>query len=149
MMPWTDVVTAISTAVIAVLLALPALASFFLFRELRKAVGALERISDTLQKEIVPAVQSARGIVEQATQMAGTVKGEVEAIVETSQDLRARVRRAANSAEVRLIELETLLDVVYEEVEETALDVASALRTTRRGAGIFSAVKRAFLRRGR
>jgi hypothetical protein len=41
MMPWTDVVTAISTAVIAVLLALPALASFFLFRELRKAVGAL------------------------------------------------------------------------------------------------------------
>lgn len=148
-MQWTDVVTAISTAVIAILVALPALASFYLFRELRRAVTALERFADTIQKEIVPAVQSARTVVEQATQVAGRVKGEVEAIVDTSKDLRAKVHRAANAAEVRLTDLETLLDVVYEEVEDTALDVAAALRTTRRGAGLFSKMKRAILRRGR
>jgi hypothetical protein len=148
-MPWTDVVTAISTAVIAVLLALPALASFLLFRELRRAVRALERFSETLHKEIVPALQSARGVVEQANQLAGTVRSEVDAVIQTSRDLRTRVKRAANVAELRLTDLETLLDVVYEEVEDTALDVAAALRTTRRGAGVFSAMKRAFLRRGR
>jgi hypothetical protein len=148
-MPWTDVVTAISTAFIAILLSLPAIASFLLFRELRKAVVALERFSDTIQQEVVPAIQSARGIVDQATQLAGNIKGEVDAIVDTSKDLRVRVRRAADAAEVRLSDLETLLDVVYEEVEETALDVASALRTTRKGAGIFASLKRALLRRGR
>jgi len=148
-MQWTDVVTALSTAIIAILLALPALASFLLFRELRKAVKALEGFSETIQKEVIPAIQSAKGIVEQATQVAGTVKGEVQAIVETSRDLRARVHRAADAAEIRLTDLETLLDVVYEEVEDTALDVASALRTTRRGAGMISRLKRAFLRRGR
>src|SRR5688572_21610867 len=122
-MPWTDVVTAISVALIAILLALPAVASFLLFRELRRAVTVIERFGETLQKEIVPAVQSARGVVEQATQVAGTVKTEVDAVVETSKDLRGRVQRAANRAEVRLSDLETLLDVVYEEVEDTALDV--------------------------
>jgi hypothetical protein len=148
-MQWTDVVTALSTAFIAILLALPALASFFLFRELRRAVTALERFSDTIQKEIVPAVQSARGVVEQATQVAASVKGEVEAIVDTSKELRGKVKQAAQAAEVRLSDLETLLDVVYEEVEDTALDVAAALRTTRRGAGLLSKMKRAILRRGR
>jgi hypothetical protein len=148
-MPWTDVVTAISVAIIAILLALPAVASFLLFRELRRAVTAIERFGETLQQEIVPAVQSARGVIEQATQLAGTVKGEVDAVLDTSRDLRGRVARAADRAEVRLTDLETLLDVVYEEVEDTALDVAAALRTTRRGAGVLGTLKRAFLRRGR
>jgi uncharacterized protein YoxC len=149
MMPWTQVVIAISTAIIAILLTLPALASFFLFRETRRAVALLERSAETLQKEIVPSLQSARGLLQQANQVAGTVRGEIEAVVGTSRDLRGRVKRAADAAEARLTDLEALLDVVYEEVEDTALDVASALRTTRRGAGMFSAMKRAFLRRGR
>ena len=148
-MQWTDVVIALSTAAIAILLAVPAIASFFLFRELRKSIRALEGFAQTLQKEVVPAIQSARAVVQQGTELAGTVKGEVDNIVESSRDIRARVKRAADAAEVRLTDLETLLDVVYEEVEETALDVASALRTTRRGAGVFSAMRRAFLRRGR
>jgi len=149
LMPWTQVVIAISTAVIAVLLALPALASFFLLRETQRAVALLERAAETLQKEIVPSLESVRGLVQQATQVAGTVRGEIEGVVDTSRDLRRRVTRAADAAEVRLSDLEALLDVVYEEVEDTALDVASALRTTRRGAGVLSAMKRAFLKRGR
>src|SRR5258705_575324 len=149
MIPWTDVVTAISAAVIAILLALPAVASFLLFRELRRAVRALERFGDTVQREVLPAVQSARGIADQATQIAAKIRGEVDGLVETSQDLRGRVKRAADATEDRLNDLEALLDVLYEEVEDTALDVAAALRTTRRGAGMISAMKRAFLRRGR
>lgn len=147
-MEWPAVVTAISTAAIALLLALPAVASFMLFRELRRAVGALERFGDTIQREVVPAIQSARGIAEQATQIATTVRTEVNGLVETSQDLRGRVTRAADATEDRLNDLEALLDVLYEEVEETALDVAAALRTTRRGVSVLGAVKRVF-RRGR
>lgn len=147
-MEWPAVVTAIATAAIAVLLALPAVASFLLFRELRRAVGALERFGETLQRDVLPAVQSIRGISEQATQIATKVRGEVDGLVETSQDLRGRVKRAADATEDRLNDLEALLDVLYEEVEDTALDVAAALRTTRRGVSVIGAVKRVF-RRGR
>jgi hypothetical protein len=148
-MEWPAVVTALSTAAIAILLALPAIASFLLFRELRRAVVTLEKFGDTLQKEVVPAVQSARQVAEQATQMAATVRTEVEGITETSRNLRGRVLRAADAAETRLTDLEALLDVLYEEVEDTVLDVASALRTTRRGASVIGAMRRAFRRRRR
>lgn len=143
-MEWTAVVTAISTAAIALLLALPAVASFFLFGELRRAVRTLEKFADTLQREVLPAVQSVRGISEQATQITTKIRSEVQGLVETSQDLRGRVTRAADATEDRLNDLEALLDVLYEEVEDTALDVAAALRTTRRGVSVIGAVKRVF-----
>ena len=148
-MPWTDVLTALSTAAIAITLGCYAVGSILVFRELRRAAVTIERVGETLQREILPAMQSARTVMEQVTNVAGSVQAEVDAVVETSRDLRGRVKRAANAAELRLTDLETLLDVVYEEVEDTALDVTAALRTTRRGVGIFSAMKRAFLRRGR
>ena len=62
-MQWPEVVTAVATAVIALLLAFPALASFLLFRELRRAVSTLERFGDTIEKEIMPTVKSARARV--------------------------------------------------------------------------------------
>jgi len=145
---WTAVVTAISTAAIAVLLALPAIATFFLFSELRRAVRTLERFGDALQREVLPAIQSVRGISEQATLITTKIRTEVEGLVETSQDLRSRVARAADATEDRLNDLEALVDVLYEEVEDTALDVAAALRTARRGVSVIGAVKRVF-RRGR
>src|SRR5437870_4503989 len=101
-MPWTDVVIAISTASIAILLAFPAFASFLFIRELGRAVALLERSAATLEKEIMPAIRSARGVMEQARQAAGTVRTEVDAVVNTSQDLRGRVKRAADAAEMRL-----------------------------------------------
>lgn len=143
-MEWPAVVTAISTAAIAILLSFPAVASFLFIRELRRAVRAMEQFGETVQQEVLPAVQATRGIVEHASQIAASVRGEVDGLVQTSQDLRGRVTRAANATEDRLNDLETLLDVLYEEVEDTALDVAAALRNTRRGVSVIGAMKRVF-----
>src|SRR6185503_15026840 len=79
---WPAVVTAISTAAIALLLALPAVASFLLIRELRRAVRALEQFGETVQREVLPAVQATRGIVDQASQIAASVRGEVDGLVQ-------------------------------------------------------------------
>jgi hypothetical protein len=148
-MEWPAVVTALSTALIALMLAIPAVAALLLIIQLRRAVKAVERFSGTLQQEILPAVQSARRVAEQATQVGETVKGEVSGVIDTSRDLRARIVRAADATEERLNDLDALLDVLYEEVEDTVLDVSAALRTTRRGVSLISGVKRAFRRRGR
>jgi hypothetical protein len=148
-MEWPAVVTALSTAAIAMLLALPAIASFLLIAQLRRAVKAAERFGTLLQQEVMPAIQSARRLADQASEMGDAVKGEVSGIVETSRDLRGRLVRAADATEGRLNDLEALLDVLYQEVEDTVLDVAAALRTTRRGASLITGIKRAIRRRGR
>ena len=82
-MEWPAVVTAISTTAIAALLVLPAVVSFLLFRDLKRAVRALEWLGDTVQREVLPAVHSARGFAEQASQMAAKIRGEVDGLVET------------------------------------------------------------------
>jgi hypothetical protein len=148
-MEWPAVVTAISTALIAVLLALPAVASFLLLVKLRDVVKTVQRFSGVLQQEVLPVVQSARRIADQATAVGDTVRSEVSGMVDTSRELRGRILRAADATETRLNDLEALLDVVYEEVEDTVLDVTAALRTTRRGASLLSGMKRALRRRRR
>ena len=48
----------------------------------------------------------------------------------------------------RLADLDALYEVVHEEVEETALDVAARVRSVRNGAGMVSRIRR-WLVRGR
>jgi methyl-accepting chemotaxis protein len=138
-MGWAETVTALSTALIAVMLSVVCVVLILLLRTLTK----------TFNKDGKPAIESFRAMVDDATAVVGTVKGEVEGLADTSKGIRKRAERAATSIEDRLRDIETLVDVVQEEVEDTALDVAAALRTTRRGGKLFKRMKRALLRRGR
>ena len=75
------------------------------------------------------------------------VKGEVEGFVELSAEARAKVRGAIDTVETRLQDLDALVEVLQEEAEETALDVASFVRTTRRAGGVLGAARRMLARR--
>jgi hypothetical protein len=144
---WTAVVTALSTAAIALLIAVPAVASVFVFAELKRAIAAMHRLVETLNRDAGPALQTARQAIDDAGTMVTSLRGEVEQIAGTSKEIRLRVVRAADAAEERLQDVGTLLDILHDEVEDTVLDVAAALRTTRRGVSVFGAMKRAFRRR--
>ena len=50
--------------------------------------------------------------------------------------------RRWTAIEAKLEDLETLYDVVHDEVEDTALDLAAALRSLRRGNGMLGRVRR-------
>ena len=78
-----------------------------------------------------------------------TIREEVDGFADVSRDVRDRIGDLAESVEERLDDLETVVDILHEEIEETALDIAAALRSTRRGASVVRAVKRVFLGRGR
>ncbi len=148
-MEWPAVVTAISTAAIAILIALPMFASLPLLRDARRVVGSLQRLTETLNTHASPALQSARSAVDEAKRMVETVRMEVEGVAGTSRDLRTRVTEVADDAGERLQEVGALLEILQEEVEETVLDVAAALRTTRRSTSVLGAMKRALLGRRR
>jgi uncharacterized protein YoxC len=81
-------------------------------------------------------------------QLIGAIRVEVEQVTATSRDLRTRVLKAADAAEARLSELNTLVKLVQGEVETGTLALTGAFRALKRS-GLLVDWGRRLLRRGR
>ena len=121
--PWVGVVSALSLAVIALAALVVAAASIASALGVRTMVRLLEQLAG-------PAITDVR-------QLIATIKGEADALAGTSRDIRLRIVRAADAAEARLSDLDALVEVVQEEVEETAIDAAVTLRNVRSGLSLW------------
>lgn len=144
---WTGVVTALATAAIALSVLILMVGGAVMLRRLDALSRGVTRLVETLDHDARPALDAVRRTADEASRVAVLVRSEAEGYADQSQRLRGRVDRFVGSLEERLLEFETLLDVLQEELEETVLDVAAVLRTTRRGSGVLRAVKRAVLGR--
>jgi len=120
---WVGVVSALSLAIIALAAVVVAVASVASALGIRTFTRALEQLAG-------PAIQDVRLLI-------GTIKGEADALVGTSRDIRLRIVRAADAAEHRLSDLDALVEVVQDEMEDTALDAAATLRNVRRGLSLW------------
>ena len=120
---WVGVLSALSLAVIALAALVVAAASIASALGVRTMVRLLEQLAG-------PAITDVR-------QLIATIKGEADALAGTSRDIRLRIVRAADAAEARLSDLDALVEVVQEEVEETAIDAAVTLRNVRRGLSLW------------
>ena len=146
---WPAVLTALSTAVIALALLVLMGAMVVVLRRLSALSGSMMRLVETVDRDARPAIESVRRTAEEAGRLGVAIRGEVEGLTGTSKRLRQRAERISGSLEERFVEFETLLDVLQDELEDTVLDVAALMRTTRRGAGIFKAARRMILGRKR
>ena len=72
------------------------------------------------------------------------MRTEAGAYAHTGRQLRHKVEQGAGRLEEKLHRLESLYDVVHEEVEDTALNVAATLRSARDGGNIFNRVRHIF-----
>ena len=127
---WVGVVAALSLAIIAVAATVAAVTSVLSALRLHAFVRALEHLTG-------PAIQDVRLLV-------GTIKGEADALVDTSREIRLRIVRAADAAEQRLSDLDALVEVVQEEMEGTVLDAAATLRNVRRGLSLWQWGRKVF-----
>lgn len=130
---WVGTVTAVSLAVIAVAAVAVAAAHVVAARAALSLFRTVERLSG-------PAVDDVR-------QLVSGIRREADALVGTSRDIRLRIIKAADAAEERLSDLDSLVDVVQEEVEDTALDAVATLRHVRRGLHGFRWARRVLARR--
>jgi hypothetical protein len=139
---WVWPTAAISLVVIAVSMlgaaAALAFAALRILGETRK-VGAMLQAH---QEDVAQAVGGARRLTEQGQDLLVLLRQEVGAFAQTSRRIRRKLVRGVDSVEAKLADLETLYDLVHEEVEDTALDVAAALRTSRQGNGMLGRVRR-------
>ena len=94
------------------------------------------------QEDVGQALAGARRLLDQGQDVMVLLRQEIGAFTQTSRRIRRKLVRGVDSIEAKLTDLETLYDLVHEEVEDTALDVAAALRTSREGNGMLGRVRR-------
>lgn len=109
------------------------------------AADALHRLSRELadlRTEMEPALRSVRHLAEEVQGLAAKLNVEAHEIIRTSTALRHDVERGVRRAGRRLADLDALAEVMQEELEDAALDVAARVRTFRTGTGIIGRLRR-------
>jgi len=121
--------------ILVLLLAVGALASLILLlTAMRDGVKKLNGTLQGLTDETRPMLSSARAIVEDARDMVATVKRDVGTVSGAAAAMGDTIREAADVTAQRIDEVNAVLDVVQEELEETAITAMSAVRGVRLGA---------------
>jgi uncharacterized protein YoxC len=139
---WVGPTMAISLAVIALSILGAAIALGITVLRLSSQVKKIGAVVEGLQDDVTEGVTSIRRLIEQGQDLMVVVRNEVGAFAQTSRRLRRKVIKGVDRVEGKLSDLETLYDLVHDEVEDTALDVAAALRSARRGNGMLGRVRR-------
>ena len=139
---WVGPTVAISLVVIALAIVagavVVAIAALRISGETRK----LSTLIQGYQDDVTQTLTGLRRVIDQGQDMLVVVRQEVGAFTQTSRRIRRKLIRGVDNVETKLADLETLYDLVHDEVEDTALDVAAALRTSRQGNGMLGRVRR-------
>jgi len=120
---WVGVVSAISLMIIALAALVGGTAIIGTALQVRWSLKALKRAAG-------PAIADVR-------QLISSIRTEADALVGASRDVRQRIVRAADAAEERLTALDSLAEVMQEELEATAIDAAATMRDVRRGLSVW------------
>lgn len=138
---WVGPTMAISLAVIALAFVAIGVAVVLMARTASREIREL-------RDNVAPALASVRRMTEAGAELSGDIKEEIQEYLATSRAVREDLERGVFQVKSRLADLDALYEVVHEEVEETALDVAARVRSVRNGAGMVSRIRR-WLVRGR
>jgi len=139
---WIGPTVALSLAVIALSFIAIAVAIIMVMARLVKPIKAVAKVVKDLEDDLTVAIKGVRQLTGQTHDLLSLVRQEAGAFVQTGRRLRRQVIKGAERIRTRMEDLETLYDVVHEEVEDTALDVAAVLRSVRRGSGVLSRIRR-------
>ncbi len=130
---WIAPTIAISLVVIA--------ASFLVMGGVALAIGlGLKRRTAAARAQLVAFTADARTVTTR-------LKTELEGFADLSAEARAKLRGAIDTVDGRLKDLDALAEVLQEEAEATALDVAAFVRTVRRSGAILGAARAMTARR--
>jgi uncharacterized protein YoxC len=139
---WVGPTMAISLAVVALSFVAIAVGVLVILSRLIGPIRRASAVIESVQDDVKRSVAGVQRITEQTQDLLVIVRQEAGAFAQTSRRLRRQVVRGADRLQAKLQDLELLYDVVHEEVEDTALDVAATLRSVRQGNGMLGRVRR-------
>jgi hypothetical protein len=145
---WVGTVTAVSLGIIALSFVSMAVGLLIAIKAGTKQLARVSNVVQGLENDLMPAFRSIREMTEKGKDVADLVKNEAVALARTSRAIRRRTRLGVERIEERLQDLDALYEVVHEELEEAALELATVVRTVRTGGGWLGRIRR-FLPGGR
>ena len=146
---WVGPTMAISLVLIALSFIVIAAVGVIVGREAAQALDKLGNEVSELREELQPTLQSVRAMADEGKHLAAKLTDEAQEIIRTSSEIRHDVQRGVDRVRERLEDLDALAEVMQEELEDTALEVASRVRSVRTGAGIIGRIRRLLVRGGR
>jgi uncharacterized protein YoxC len=142
MTAWQATVAALSLLVIALSFLAIAVAVFLASRKAAVEARQLSQTLAALQQDLRPVLGSVKGVTDAGQEMTDLVRREVEGFAATSMRIRNTADTAVNTLADRARDLDAIYEVLYHEIEETALDLGTVLRRTRRPKGLLGRIKR-------
>ncbi|MEO8090431.1 MAG: hypothetical protein ABI703_09055 [Gemmatimonadales bacterium] len=139
---WVGPTVAISLAVLALSFLGMAVAVAVAALRMADQVKKVSTLVSGLQDDVTRTLKGVHNLTEQAQEVMVLVRHEAGAFAQTARRLRRKTVRAVDRIEAKLEDLETLYDVVHDEIESGALDIAAAVRTLRGGSGMLKRVRR-------
>lgn len=139
---WVGPTIAISVLLIALCVVGATVAAAVALREAQQAGKGLTNELAELRHELAPTLAALNKFGDAGSEVVEMARNEVRELVATSQELRTDVRRGMRRARGRLADVDALVEVMQEELEETALDAATAMRTLRNSRGMIGQVRR-------
>ncbi len=116
-------------AVALVLVALAAIgAAAAAVLAIRKLTRTFDRTMAQLTPRLDPLLTSASRIAGDAEEIAGSVKGRMDEVLDTIEDLSGRLKSGAQAVEDRVKQFGAVVDVVQSEAEDLLLDAAATAR---------------------
>ncbi len=145
---WVGPTVAISLVVIALAFAAIAAGSVMLARAAKREISEVSDKLEGIRGDLHDAMHAVRRVAETGEDLSLKLKEEIQHYLATSRAIRQDVERGVRRVKTRLADLDALYEVVHEEVEDTALDVAARVRSVRHGASVVGRLRR-WLVRGR
>lgn len=128
-------VTAVGTAILALLGIGIAIAAFVALRAVARTLVALQRTVDQLVPRTEPLLERATQLADDAAAVGQRLRQEAERVAETIEDLNEQLRSAVDTFGERGRHFGAVLKVVQDEVEEILLDATATARGLQAVAG--------------
>ena len=132
---WVGPTMAISLVIIALAFLVIAASTALAAKKAAEEMQQLSRVLESLRADLGPALHAVQLVSGEGQRLAAMIGSEAEELVRSSRQLREGLQE-------RLANLEAVYEVLEEEIEDTAIDVAVTLRTFRSGAGWFGRIRR-------
>jgi ElaB/YqjD/DUF883 family membrane-anchored ribosome-binding protein len=139
---WVGPTAAVSLVIIALSFLGMAFGAALAAKGAADGVQKLAREIQELRQDLEPTLRGLGEMAREGRDLAAKMQNEVEALISTSQRIRVDVDRGMKRAKRRLSDFDALAEVVQEEVEETALDVAARVRSIRTGTSVVGRLRR-------
>lgn len=142
MAAWVGITIALSLVIIAMCLVGVAFTALMSLKEIRQISEALTLELEGLRRELNESLGMLKRLGEQGQDVLDLAKDEIHQVVRLSSGIRDDVGQARRRVRRRLADFDAVVEVVQEEVEETAIELGATLRSAREGGSMIGQLSR-------